>query len=513
MGCAHLFLGSLFVLGEGNGGTEGGRVESRLAVSAVLAHFRGSQETDHSRRLVEALRHASQVLHDRAQSAPAFQNSYANCLAVLMRRGQLMAARVGDLRLELVRDGKLQQIFPVGTLQGPRLGENREPEVEVLADDLLLQTGDRVLLSNPALHTVVSPEELTRLTSTLMPPVAARRLIESSERAGSREPASVQIVQVGESLPVMDDVPPAPMPARDPMKRDTGPDLSLRRGSPSPRRPSPLLNAPEARSGLDWRWIVALMVLGIGIFTVQRLSQSPTPESYAEASAEVAGNSTVDREDTFWDQVRGRLGDRGRVLDPQQVRRWLDDPAEARRVVREARAVLAVLDVPDEVPTELADAGGIGPEPAAGGDEPVVDEPGTEPVGSTDGGDGEQILPDEPAPVVERSEPAAAAEEPTPRPTGDWDPSTLPASLRGFDTMFAMADPTAAARKLKGYIHRRHARADSVFRALDRYIEMAPAERSLAVLSQVDEIGPGPRTRRWATRKARALRRKLGIEP
>ncbi|MFT5432422.1 MAG: serine/threonine protein phosphatase PrpC, partial [Myxococcota bacterium] len=201
MGCAHLYLGSLFVFGEGGGGSEGGRVESRLAVSAVLANFRGSTTVDPRSRLTEALEHAGQVLRARSQSATAFQTAWARCIAVLVRRNRLYAARVGDLYLALVRGGDIESVFgesdPAETKQS-LLGQPQAVTVQVREAELQLGAGDRFVLSNGALSSAVEESEIGRLASSLVPAVAARRLVEAVDKMARDNPVSVQVVQVGE---------------------------------------------------------------------------------------------------------------------------------------------------------------------------------------------------------------------------------------------------------------------------------------------------------------------------
>lgn len=226
MGCAHLFLGSLFVFGEGGGGSEGGRVESRLAVSAVFANFRGSSTVEPRARLREALEHAGQVLYARSRSATAFQSAWARCVAVLVRKNRMYAARVGDLYVGLVRGSGIVPLFTVDTESegsGQLLGQPDAVTVQVREEELELQAGDRFVLANRALVDAVSTDEVGRLASSLVPAVAARRLVEAVDREGTNAPVSVQVVQAGEMplgtsepVPPPEPVtaPPPPAPAR-----------------------------------------------------------------------------------------------------------------------------------------------------------------------------------------------------------------------------------------------------------------------------------------------------------
>ncbi len=413
-----------------------------------------------------------------------------------------------------MREGTVHTVFAAVTDTGPNLGESPEPEVEVLEQPMELQAGDRVVISNAALWQAVKAEDVARITSTLVPPVAARRLVEAAEREGGRRPISVQIVQVGDAVSGMIGVEPnPPRPIREPVVRDVAAPAPVRRTGPSTVRPAPLVDAgveAPRGGGLDWKWMVAILaVVGLGVFAVQRTMSSDESERYAARSD--APPTVVERETTFWDRVRVRLGDRGRVLDPSEVERWVADDADRQRVLREAKAVVAVLEAPPETPPPIEEPAIAGVEPggttesAAGGDEesPEPDE--------ADGGDGSEPVdtPAETEPTPAETEPAAAAEAPTPRVA--WDPSTLSPMHKAVDAFFANPDPGEGAKALKDFIRRRHNRAARILRSLTEYLEQAPPERSLRVLTRLLEERPGPKTKRWAKRNIESLRKRLGV--
>ncbi len=230
MGCAHLYLGSVFVLGEGGAG--GGRIESRLAVSAVLTQFRSGIASDPRGRLLEALQHASGVLHHRSMTGQAFGRAYARCLVVLVRKGRLYAARVGNIDLGLmVGKRPLLRVFASHDDE-PLLGQSPMPDVDILEQDVALAKGDRFLLTNQSLFTAVPLDEISRITSALVPAVAARRLVEIVERASDSRHVSLQIVQAGAQVAVDD----TPQPTRRSSELDLAASLPDR--LPATPRPS-----------------------------------------------------------------------------------------------------------------------------------------------------------------------------------------------------------------------------------------------------------------------------------
>ena len=517
MGCAHLFLGSLFVFGEGNGGIEDGRVESRLAVSAVLANFRASTVTDPKRRLEEALTHAGEILHSRSRSGPAFSDAWATCVAVLVRKGHMYAARVGDSTLALVRGGQLLNVFE-GQNRDP-LGQNAEVAVQTLDEPLLLEAGDRFILSNKALFNTVDVEEIGRIASSLVPAVAARRLIEAVERAETDVPCSIQIVQVGDGNTMVEGVAP-PQRQREPSSLvPVAPIRSTPATAPVPavtnhsRKTSE--DAPDPQPSVPWPIVVAaLVVLGLGGFLVSKFfgDEDAVPSALAENTASdeegeaKAGGSPDANEDTgFWVRVSRRLGPTGQVLDPTEVKRWLDGPQDREQRLREARAVIAVLSVPAD--TE---------EPALAHVEDGDPTAETEPSDSENPTGQPEAAEQQPTePPVADSEPADAepAEAGGPGTTapGEWNPKRLPPHLRHYDRLFSNPNPTKAGAMLRGYIHRRHRKVTKVLGNLDSYLELAPKERSIAVLQKMVDGKPGPRSRHWALTSLKRLRKDLNL--
>ncbi|MEC8024838.1 MAG: hypothetical protein VX223_12955, partial [Myxococcota bacterium] len=210
MGCAHLYLGSLFVFGEGMGGSEGGRVEGRLAVSAVLAHFRNAEIDEPHERLAAALAHSADVLRTRSRSVSAFTDAWAQAVAVLVRKNRLFAVRCGDIRLFLVRNGQVRDLFADASVEAQPisdekdetsalLGQGEMPHIEILPGEIPLEPGDRFLLANAPLSASVPLADIARYVASFVPAVAARRLVEAADQGPRHRAISVQIVQSGEA--------------------------------------------------------------------------------------------------------------------------------------------------------------------------------------------------------------------------------------------------------------------------------------------------------------------------
>ncbi len=490
IGSAHLYLGSLFVMSEGRRGVNAGRVESRLAVSEVLTRFRSGDTTDPRQRLGDALRHASKVLLSRSRAASVFSNSSATCSAFLIRGDRLYAARVGNVGLQLIRKNRTIVLFDHRRGNAPHasgLGTSDKIHPEVLPDPVPLQIGDRIVSGNDLLLNTVSEEECLRIVAELVPAVATRRLVEAVMRSGEQRPVSVQVVEVEDFVDERDELIP-PMPSVG----------STASAEPNKTRSKTNLRSPiPVGLSRNPRWLpklllalVALLVLGMGLrmlkpgwFSGDELAEQPTPKvlnldemsKKKETPAETLENKIENHPVSFWRGISRYNVDGELQIDQERLRDLLVDSTDLQRRLREAQLITKELE--GLIQAEAAEAS---------------KQPSTSDAMDENPGDASVSVEEE----------------------LDWDPSQLPKNLRGFDVMFAHEDPKEAASRLRRYIGARHKVAERVFLVLDAYLDRAPKARSLRVLKQLEHVRPkpGPKTRRWAWKKKRKLRRLLHKE-
>lgn len=213
LGHASLLAGHLLVLASGTGGTGGGRVEGNLAVSAVLTHFRTSSDAPIGDRLTDSLRRADELLAARSAQDPSLKGSGASCAAVLVQDGYCHAARAGEVRAFVIRGGQAHELAgesldtpqrsemdvrsPAGRVGA--LGAGNQTCIHVIREPLKLAQGDRVVLASPGLLSQLDQAELARVSSTLVPQVAAGRLVDTARKSGASGGISVQIVQYGDT--------------------------------------------------------------------------------------------------------------------------------------------------------------------------------------------------------------------------------------------------------------------------------------------------------------------------
>ncbi len=213
--------GSLFVVADGMGGHQGGEVASRITV--------GSMSTVDSVSSVDELRNAvvkaNDLIRERGSADPALGGMGTTVVALGVLPASttdgalhLCAANVGDSRLYLHADGKLEQISLDHSLVGEleRAGQitsseaARHPQrnvvtralgadVEVDVDTWVIPAviGQRYLLCSDGLVNEVSDEEIrVALTSIKDPSAATEALVNAANASGGRDNITVLILDI-----------------------------------------------------------------------------------------------------------------------------------------------------------------------------------------------------------------------------------------------------------------------------------------------------------------------------
>ena len=101
----------LGVVADGVGGQTAGEVASHLTVDTIQKYFDEQDSIDNvNRHLEQAILSANQVVYRESQKNPAYQGMSTTVAMVAMLDGRLYSAHVGDSRIYLLRDGRLQQL-------------------------------------------------------------------------------------------------------------------------------------------------------------------------------------------------------------------------------------------------------------------------------------------------------------------------------------------------------------------------------------------------------------------
>ncbi len=219
----------LYIVSDGMGGHAKGEVASRLAVEAV------AREVRHQRALVEAVAHqaapaealvqlieaavqaAGRLIHDQAGAAPEQTGMGCTLTALVVAGSRAAMAHVGDSRLYLLRDGKLEQLSQdhtylaemkrkgldadeglakrFGHILSRALGSQAAVEVDTLAFETV--PGDRLLLCSDGITRYVPDEDalVARLAGD-DPDLVAEALVGFANESGGADNSTAVVIQV-----------------------------------------------------------------------------------------------------------------------------------------------------------------------------------------------------------------------------------------------------------------------------------------------------------------------------
>jgi PPM family protein phosphatase len=277
----------LFAVADGMGGHQGGEVASRVALETIGSAADGGSD------LASVVREANRAVFTRASEDPGLAGMGTTLTAVLVDGDRLHVAHVGDSRMYLLRDGRLERVTKDHTVVENLVEEGRltpkeasihpqrsiltralgvEEDVRVDETDVDVVPGDRVLLCSDGLTGMVEDEDIVRiLTERRDPQGASDALVEAANEAGGQDNITAVVLDVedvNEGAPPQAAVtetvqrPPATTEPAVPVAPQTTPTRRerLAAGPPRPRR--------WVRS-LAWLALV-VVVVGAGLWTAKR---------------------------------------------------------------------------------------------------------------------------------------------------------------------------------------------------------------------------------------------------
>lgn len=226
-GSAWLDDGSLFVMvADGMGGHEAGEVASNLAVQAVEDAITREPDGDPRTRMFDALLEAnSAILDEGARSGTRGMGTTA--IIAVLKGNQCFVGQVGDSRAYLVRSGKtifrtndhtrVQMLVDEGRLAAEearnhpeagmltralghaRMADGRPLVPDILAEPLVLEPDDAVVLSSDGLHDLVEDWEIAEIVAGKAPSEAVQDLIELACDRGGHDNITIAIITAGRS--------------------------------------------------------------------------------------------------------------------------------------------------------------------------------------------------------------------------------------------------------------------------------------------------------------------------
>jgi protein phosphatase len=213
----------LLVVADGMGGHRGGEIASRLAVEAIGDVFAGSEEP-----LEKMLRIAIETANDRvyrsASADPELAGMGTTVVALCLGEGgEAWVAHVGDSRLYLLRDGRLDALTADHSVvaemqqQGflsaeeaqahPRRNELTRSvgvadEVEVDVARIAVKPGDRFLLCSDGLCGYLEEVEIREILGRERPLDAAHVLVDHANAKGGHDNITVQVLAIRDGAPL-----------------------------------------------------------------------------------------------------------------------------------------------------------------------------------------------------------------------------------------------------------------------------------------------------------------------
>ena len=211
-------LPSLLIVADGMGGHAAGDLASRVCVETVVSSIEGSGQTETIPILAEAVQKANRAVLKKAAEKPVYAGMGTTIVAAVIDGNTLYVANVGDSRLYLIDDDRIDQITLDHSLVAEMVRSGRispeqmrnHPEKNIItravggeenvkADffDVGLHKGDVVLLCSDGLTNMVEDEQIFRIIrreKTLRD--AGQKLISAANSAGGRDNISVVLARL-----------------------------------------------------------------------------------------------------------------------------------------------------------------------------------------------------------------------------------------------------------------------------------------------------------------------------
>jgi serine/threonine protein phosphatase PrpC len=217
--------GSLAIVADGMGGHAAGEVASAIAVEVISRKY---YETDGPAgdALEAGLQVANAAIYEAAGQHADLTGMGTTCTALAIRNGMAYWAHVGDSRLYLLRDSKLQQlsedqslvmdlvrtgaitveqarVSPERNIILRALGTHPSVEIDVRRDGMPLQAGDCLLLCSDGLTDLVDDETIRRILSDNSPLDACEKLTQWALHQGGDDNVTVGVFALSDALPMI----------------------------------------------------------------------------------------------------------------------------------------------------------------------------------------------------------------------------------------------------------------------------------------------------------------------
>lgn len=203
----------LFVVADGLGGHQGGKIASALAVNTLGEFFHQPSDLTPREFWRRAFAAANQRIFTESLQDFRLHGMGTTCSALLMKSNHISFAHVGDSRIYRLRERHLQQLTIDHTLQQDRppsaTGESHrritiitralgtQAEVEIDCEpELDLAEGDIFLLCSDGLYSEVTDAAIEQVLLNHPPAEACHKLIDLANANGGRDNITVGVIKI-----------------------------------------------------------------------------------------------------------------------------------------------------------------------------------------------------------------------------------------------------------------------------------------------------------------------------
>lgn len=226
----------VFVVADGMGGHNAGKVASGICVSAIRQFFQservainpddtspGNRLSEESRELVESLKTANRAIFEASLREREYAGMGTTAVGLRVFDDRIAVAHAGDSRCYMARDGRMAQVTIDHSLVNFLYDLNREfeaqvaemhmsnvimravglePDAQIDVVEFIVRHGDRLMVCSDGLSDLVPDERIAEVLydTSIDAAQAVEILIADALEAGGRDNVTVMIVDVADGL-------------------------------------------------------------------------------------------------------------------------------------------------------------------------------------------------------------------------------------------------------------------------------------------------------------------------
>lgn len=211
---------SLFIIGDGMGGRQGGEVASEVGVKTICSFIRDSVRANNDNIpsiIHQAFHVANRIIYTKAFQEPDLNGMGTTIVLALCHNDKIYIAHVGDSRAYLIQNEKIKQLTQDHSITGELLkaGKITEEEAnkhhlrnfltkalgtkEIVKPDIIsisLQEGDLILLCTDGLTDMLKNKEIKDIIlNSNNPQKTCEKLIFTANKNGGKDNTTIILIK------------------------------------------------------------------------------------------------------------------------------------------------------------------------------------------------------------------------------------------------------------------------------------------------------------------------------